>query len=201
MKTENVSIRNEGHITCRSNFYMCEDTLDNEIFDFSCGVNILKGEIDSHIWSIGYLMSMYKYRPNDFVIFEPANIKINGEEMSLVDAGKYICYMDKIYPPFSSKNTIEKIIKKAIKKNNLEYTFEEIIELFELDSQRIKRPLFSIGNERFQAMAAIGFCEGKDIYCFPWLSKKRFEYYRIRMELLFDIFEKFGKIAIVPIGK
>ena len=72
--------------------------------------------------------------------------------------------------------------------------------MFQLDEQRFERPISQVGNEVFRAMAAIGYAHEKEIFCFPWLSKERFDSYRNNLADLLPILEKIGKIAIIPIG-
>jgi len=50
-------------------------------------------------------------------------------------------------------------------------------------------------------MAAIGFCHKKQVFCFPWLSKKRFDYYRGNITDVLNVLESLGKIIILPIGE
>ena len=57
-----------------------------------------------------------------------------------------------------------------------------------------------VGNEIFKAMAAIGFSYKKEIFCFPWLSNRRFESYHENLTTLLQILEKLGKTVIIPVG-
>ena len=62
-------------------------------------------------------------------------------------------------------------------------------------------PLSGIGNERFRCMAAIGYAYDKDIFCFPWLSRMRFDYYHRNLTDVLQILKDRQKIVIFPIGK
>jgi hypothetical protein len=53
----------------------------------------------------------------------------------------------------------------------------------------------------FKAMAAVGYCSKKQIICFPWMSKQRFEYYHENLSDLIDTLEKLEMVTILPIGK
>jgi hypothetical protein len=72
--------------------------------------------------------------------------------------------------------------------------------LFCIDNERFERPLKGVGNEIFKAMAAIGFSYKKEIFCFPWLSNRRFESYHKNLTALLQILENLGKTVIIPIG-
>ena len=167
---------------------------------FSEGVNKLGGEIDSGNWAVSYLLSMYQHRPKDFVLFEAPNALVNNEAISLQELSRYSCYMDQLYPMFSTKATVRKLITQGLKKYPTDASPDDIKKLFFLDDQRFERPLKCVGNEIFRAMAAIGYCHQKEIFCFPWLSNKRFEYYHQNMTYTLELLSDLGKIAIVPVG-
>ena len=69
-----------------------------------------------------------------------------------------------------------------------------------MDSERFERPLAGAGNEIFKAMAAIGYANDKKVFCFPWLSKKRFESYHENLTDLLRTLDDLGQISIVPVG-
>ncbi len=111
----NITIKNDGYVACKSNFYSAQDILSSSECQFSSGINKLQGEIDSGAWAISYLLSMYKYSPDDFVLFETPLIIADDVVMSLEEFSKYSCYMDKVYPLFNSKMPINKLIEKSYK--------------------------------------------------------------------------------------
>ena len=102
---------------------------------------------------------------------------------------------------FSTKTPVKKLIIRALKTNVCYKSLEEIQELFGLDSNRLERPLSSVGNEAFRAMAAIGYSLGKQVFCFPWMSQKRFQYYNNNVSQLLEILESLGKTVILPLGQ
>lgn len=203
MIIENVSVKSDrGYVYCRSCFYTAHDNPSYDVsYSFSVGINKLINEIDSGVWAVSYLLSMYKYRPKDFILFEPVEITVNNSVISLNDISEYTCYMDELYPLFSSKRSVRKLVLGGLKRNNLNYTPDDIRDLFHIYPTRFDRPLTGVGNEIFRCMAAIGYCHGKQIFCFPWLSQKRFEYYHGHMTDLLDILDKLKKIVILPVGK
>ena len=84
MKIDSIHISNSGYVNCRSGFYYSQDILHrSSVYSFSSGINKLIGEIDSGNWAISYLLSMYKYRPKDFILFEQPNAFVNNELISL----------------------------------------------------------------------------------------------------------------------
>lgn len=203
MKIESLNFRAEGYVDCKSGFYTAQDNLSFDVeYTFKTGINKLIGEIDSNVWATSYYLSMYKFRKKDFIIFENDGIIVNDSKLSLDELSEYTCYMDEgFYPLFSTGKSVRKLIMHGIKKNKLDCAPDDIKSIFELDDQRFERPVKCVGNERFRAMAAIGYAHGKQVYCFPWLSKKRFDYYHGNITYLLDMLEELGMIAIVPIGE
>lgn len=202
MKIETIKISNDGYVRCNSCFYSVLDILSNNTeYSFSVGTNRLCGEIDSGVWAISYLLSMYSSKPKDFVLFEKPELEINGNITTLNTVLQYSCYMDNLYPLFSTKASIRKLVTKGIKANQLDYSTDDIKNLFNIDSERFERPLSCVGNEVFKAMAAIGYCHGKQIFCFPWLSQKRFENYHNNINKLLNTLSCLDAIVVLPIGE
>lgn len=196
-----IGVRNNGHVFCKSDFYSAHDIMSGSQYNITCGINKYEGEIDSGIWAVSYLLSMYKYRKNDFVLFEVPSLVFDDAMITLEEFSEYSCYMDTIYPLFDSKTPVDRLIEKAIRSNKLDYTPESIRELFCIDEERFKRPLSGMGNERFKAMAAIGYVNKKQVYCFPWMSYKRYCGYHEHLQWLIDKLSEFNKVVVLPIGK
>ncbi|MEE0859594.1 MAG: hypothetical protein U0M12_09060 [Acutalibacteraceae bacterium] len=73
---------------------------------------------------------MYKYRAKDFILFKQPQVTVNKTAVSLNEFSEYSCYMDEIYPLFSTKSSIRKLVLKGIRKNNLEFSPDDIKELY-----------------------------------------------------------------------
>ena len=188
-------------VYCKSEFYRSLDVCKFDEYEFTSGINFLNGEIDSGIWGISYTLSMYKHKPKDIIFYSSPDIIANDTLASLTDITELSCYMDKTYKLFSSKAPVKNLVSAGLKKSGLSYKIEDIQELFHIDSIRFKRPITQVGNEIFRCMAAIGFSYNKQVFCFPWLSKLRFENYHKNMTDVLGILESFGKIIILPVGK
>ena len=203
MKINTVNIQNDGYINCRSDFYFsCDVLTDGSSYAFSSGVNMLVGEIDSGVWGVSYLLSMYRYRHRkDFTVFKEPVATIDGRVINLKELSEYSCYMDLSYPLFEGHISVRKLVTKALKYSKLNYSCEDIKNMFDLDSYRFEKPLKTVGNERFRAMAAIGFAYGKKIFCFPWLSNRRFEYFYTKsLKWILEKLTELNKIVIMPVG-
>lgn len=196
-----IDINNNGYICCQSCFYTAENVLQpGKSYHLVNGINYLKGEIDSGIWSVSYMLSMYDYCVDDFVLFQSPCLTVNDNSiLTLSEVSNYSCYFDFLHPLFSDNETIKEKVEKGLK-NSTQYSSKDIADIFQIDSERFERPLNCVGNEVFKGMAAIGFCNNKDIYCFPWLSKMRFNSYHNNITYVLDVLERMNKMVIVPIG-
>ena len=200
MKFSNIIIKNKGYVHCKSAFYSCRDVLSSTEYTFTNGINMLNGDIDSGVWAISYLLSMYKHNSQEFILFDEATLTVDGKDMQLDDFLSFSCYMDFLYPLFDTDSSIRTIISDGLEKTQCFATPDDLKELFQLDSERFDRPIKKAGNEYFKAMAAIGCAYNKQVFCFPWLSETRFNYYK-RISDLLNTLESLNKVVIFPVGK
>ena len=212
MNIEKISFKADASVFCKSRFYTSGDGLSEHVnYELTSGINKLESDIDNGAWAVSYYLSMFKYRPKDFMLwdentkrvtFKDAAITVNDEVMSLKDFSEYSCYLDeKLYPLFSSRKTIRQLVSKGIKKTGLNCSADDIKDMFYLDDERFERPVRQVGNERFRSMAAIGYAFGKQVYCFPWHSRYMAEYYQGHLKFLLPKLAELGMIVIFPVGR
>lgn len=200
MSINQIIIKNSGYVLCKSSFYTVTDILDGREFTFTKGVNLLRGDIDSGIFGISYLMSMYK-SIDTRTICMPHVATVDNKQVLLSDLVNNCCYMDAIYPLFSTKRSIRALVAKGAKSLGLSESTDEILDLFMVQGHNRDRAVSQTGNERIKAMAAIAYSYGKDVFCFPWLSKTRYDSFNMHMPALLDTLAKLGKIAVLPLDK
>lgn len=193
-----IKISNAGYIRCKSSFYELDVLLPTDSYQyvFKKGKNIINCEIDSPEVAISYLLSM-RIKNKKNILFCEKSAYVNNQKISLNRILKYSCYIDEINPFFSKKHTVRHLISKGIKNSKMQLTVEQIAEMFKL-TDRIDKPIKATGNEKYQAMVAIAFAYGKQIFCFPWFSKKRTEYYAERIRYLLNVLDEYKKIVIIP---
>ena len=202
MKIESIKLRCDGYVTCRSYFCTYFSSISSKfVYSFTKGVNRLEGEIDDELWSASYLIGMKSARPKDFMIFEDVDVSINEQKYPFTELEKYACYMDTLYPAFSSRKSVRRLVFEALKKNGSNKTVDEVKNIFCLDDQHFERPVKAVGNEQYRAMATIGYSMGKQVYCFPWFSRKRYESYHKNLSWLMEMLENLEMTVILPIGK
>lgn len=200
MSINQISIKNSGYVLCKSSFYTVTDVLDGRDFDFTEGINLLHGDIDSGIFGISYLMSMYK-TIDVRTLFMPQIAMVDGKQVPLSDLAQKCCYMDLAYPLFSSKKSLRSLVDTGLKKSGLSESTDEILRLFAIQRHNVNRAVSQMGNEGVKAMAAVAYSHGKDVFCFPWLSKMRYESFNSHLPAALDILESLGKTVVLPLGR
>ena len=201
MEINEIVIKSEGYIYCKSKFYSACDSLQSySSYTFSQGINKLLGEIDSGNWAASYLLSMYNHRAKDFVLFDDPIVFVNDQKLPLKDISKFTCYMDNLDPLFLTKASIKQMVKKGLTRSRLGFSCDDIKEMFSIDDERFERPISGAGNEIFKALGAIGVAFNKEIFCFPWLSNRRYAYYHKNLTIVLQALEDLRKIVILPLG-
>ncbi len=74
-----------------------------------------------------------------------------------------------IKPRLSSRSIINQI-ENGIKKGKCNLDSRYIQDGFNLSSERIRRNIRYTSGERWKMSAAIGFANGKRLFCYPWLN-------------------------------
>ena len=195
-----IIAKTDGIAYCKSDFYTTCDILHSSQYEFVNGINELVGEIDSGIWGISYILSMYKNKPKDFTLYNTPEIIVDDMLVSIGDFVKCSCYMDQSYHLFSTKQSVRKMVESGIRKTKINFLPEDIRNLFLISQDRFERPISNTGHECFKAMAAISYCYGKQVFCFPWMSKIRFSSYHRNITDLLEILERLNIVAILPLG-
>lgn len=171
-------------------------------YDFKPGVYALSGEIDSGGWA--FAASLYPQNPKNIIMFpEETALYYMGKPVSMKEIQKHACNLDGIPSNKLSgilQSSVKSRIEKGLRKNHLDYTVAEICEMFFIDPDRIDQPIQYVSGHLFCCNAAINFINGKTIYCFPWLSKKMYNYYEIRVEKICEILSDLGKLVFLPVS-
>ena len=199
MSIERFSIFADGYLTCNSSFYTVKDVIRAQAFEFTNGLNLLEGDIDSGIFGISYLIGMYD-KVCKRLIFSDQKASVDGETVTLAELSHKACYLDESYRLFHSKKTIRQLVRSGLKKSALPFNEDEIREMFAIEPFRFDKSIHAVGNERYQAMAAIGFCHAKEVFAFPWFSRSRYKKFEIRFKKITKVLSEYKKIIILPIG-
>ena len=187
-------------VFCRSAFYSALDDCDTEKVVLNEGLNILRGEIDSGLWAIGYVLSMFGGDEKIIVNKNPV-IQLNGCNMSIEQIQNKAVYLDTAFPLFQNELPVCKNIEMGLSKSKFEFSVWDIKSIFKLTDERFDRQISACGNEKLRAMAAIGFSYGKIIYCYPWMSYRRYLYSQSHIRINEEALLPYHAIEILPIGR
>ncbi|MBW7474564.1 hypothetical protein K0T92_07385 [Paenibacillus oenotherae] len=94
--------------------------------------------------------------------------------------------------------SVKKQIIKGLSDSNVSLSYDQIIHNFGLTPERINHKFAGIGNERWNASAAIGMARGSILYCFPWLNSDFITRLRPRIEAIVREAKKQDGIVLIP---
>ena len=138
-------------------------------FIFEKGVYALAGDIDSGGWALTTALSPMDNE--NCVLGQEGELYYNNQYISLDDIRCYTCSLDRFNPVADMPDTtVRQMVNAGLTSSQLPYSADEIMKLFCIDPVRFEKPLSTMGHQLFNATAAIGFSQGKEIYCFPWIG-------------------------------
>ena len=79
---------------------------------------------------------------------------------------------------FKKRKTIRQQIEYGVHNIKQEFDAKEIQRMFKVSEARIDRNIEFVGIERWKASAAIGYANGKKIFCFPWMNSEDIELWK-----------------------
>jgi len=176
------------------NYGQMRDCCQDFTADFSSGNAYgLIGECGMGGWALSYVLS-------GKTEIQSGEISLDQTPVTSSFLSKIGCYVGEGYLNKSlfGEKTIRQQIIEGLKANDINFSLQEIIDLFELSQSRLDRKMGQISNERWNASAAIGFAHGKSIYCFPWLNTAWINTLNQRIEHCVRILKQFGAIVIIP---
>lgn len=188
-----------GYFTIYSNLWgVFRSHCDDVSYNFNGGVYLLSGEIDSGAWAFSSTLCSKK-RKDTCIIDDNTKFYIENREVSLDDVRKISCDLDAVSKQMALTNkSVRNIVEDAIIKFKRPFTVEDVRKMFQLTDVRYNRLLNQVGNERFRCNAAIGFLQGKKIFCFPWFSKRAEEYYHGNIYETCNILAELGCTILMP---
>ncbi|MDG0810634.1 P-loop NTPase family protein [Cohnella rhizosphaerae] len=169
------------------NYGSMRDSLDDFSYTFKKGMIYgLIGECCAGGWALSYVLAG-RHKPLSGEVL--ADDK--KQEFTLFKQLGWYLGDDNYKDDMKTKNIFAKSVHaqiiKGIKKNGGNY--QEILDVFKLTDNRIKRKISHIGNERWNASAAIGYAHSRQIFCFPWLSSGWLLRHKARFQIFFRIFK------------
>ena len=103
--------------------------------------------------------------------------------------------------PKFNKNTIKEQIEYGIRCKKTNESFSTIQNMFNVSNDRIVRNINYVSGERWKASAAIGYANGRKIFCYPWMNTKDVEHLREQLSHTIKVLQENGCIVIMPTTK
>lgn len=169
------------------NFYGIIGEFGNGGAALSCGITGNTNYYEGKIWvndketSIDYLIQNSWYVGND----------LHSSNSKRIFSCK----------PRITKNTIGEQIEFGIRKVRSDLDFRTVQNIFNLSDERIDRNIEYVSGERWKASAAIGFANGKKIFCYPWFNSKDIDQLEGQLLNTVKSLLDFGCIVIMPTTK
>ena len=186
-----------GYLWCKASWgeFSCAGCAECTI---EPGITLLHGDVDSAAWGISYAISMFDKNNIKTQIWPDSSFMINDILCQIEDIKARTCYMDVNNPLFECDYTVREMVEKALFDNASRFSVKDICSIIPITPFRFERKLSQVGNEKFRCMAAIGYANNKTIYCFPWMSKSRYNYYHRNLTDVLNILRDLGQTVLIP---
>ena len=183
-----------------------QDFLENKCFEFH------SGNLYGLIAEFGNGGAAFSCGLTGNTNFYEGKVYIDDKEKSINDLKKESWYIgDDLYEykskglfgckPILKKKTIKEQIEHGISNKNREMDFYTIQREFDISNERINRNIEFVSGERWKASAAIGFANGKQIFCYPWMNSKDVEHLEEQLTKTIKYLIDSECIVIIPTTK
>ena len=88
-------------------------------------------------------------------------------------------------------------IEKYLDKNKIDFSLQDLQQMFSISDARIDRALCGIGIEIWKFSFLAGFLQSKKIFSFPWLNSNHL-FWNMDFSLIFDTIKSFAGIILIP---
>ncbi|MGG4143820.1 hypothetical protein ABEW34_11850 [Paenibacillus algorifonticola] len=176
------------------NFPTWKETLSDFSYTFSPGkVYAIISEPGRGGWAISYLLAG---RVRSYA----GSLLVNQKLANSRTLKTYGWYVGEAHEPSAITSLFR---QKTIRQQLQSYTsnnhmVDELIDRFELSPSRLDRQMKHISNERWNASAAIGLGQEKQIFCFPWMDDIWKNAIRARLRLCSEILRQQNGMVIIP---
>lgn len=116
-----------------------------------------------------------------------------GNDLYQYRTSGFFCNKPKI-----NKKTIKEQIEYGVRCKLIDRDFTTIQKMFKISSERVERNISFVSGERWKASAAIGYANGKRIFCYPWMNSKDIEHLKEQLSHTVEALLDVGCIVIIP---
>ena len=172
---------------CQGNLYGIMGEFGSGGAALSCGITgntkFYEGQIfiDDKEVTIDYLIQNSWYVGND--LYNANSNKLLDKKMRIM------------------KNTIKDQIEQGVRKVNNKLDANTIQDMFGISSERVCRNIEYVSVERWQASVAIGFANGRKLFCYPWFNSKDIGKLEKQLTNTVKTLRDLGCIVIMPTTK
>lgn len=99
------------------------------------------------------------------------------------------------------KNTIKEQIEFGINNVRKDLEFASIQRDFKLSNERINRNIEFVSGERWKASSAIGYANGKKVFCYPWFNSKDIKQFQEQLADTINTLLNLECIVMIPTTK
>lgn len=158
------------------------------------------GEIGEGGWALSYILAG-RCKPLE------GKIEINDIASDQKILQKYSCYVGEgisinKYKFLFKRATVRDLLHQGIRQRKCPNDcIDDIVNLFGLSKERLNRTIENYSGERWRASLAVGYANGRQIYCFPWLNSNWLNKYIIGMRefaSILALLKETGAIIIIP---
>lgn len=134
--------------------------------------------------------------------FYEGNVYIDDQESSMEYVIKNSWYvgleLKNTKRLFKKRQTIRQQIEYGVRNLNQEFDAETIQSIFRLSDARIDRYIEFVSGERWKMSAAIGYANGRKIFCYPWMNSWDIEHLKEQLSNTIKYLLDSDCIVIVP---
>jgi len=167
------------------------DTCNEFSYIFTKGIYFLTGEIDIGAWSFAYSLAIDAKNVHAHyksIILNNKNVDLAEVQKQSFHVGQYIAY---------GKKSFESVIKNALKQSNSNLSYDDFLLKYGFSDAPVKSWKMNCVNQKIWYISTlIGLALNKQIFIFPWLSKK--EYLSSYFQKAFDLLSNEDIITLVP---
>ena len=128
---------------------------------------------------------------------------VNDNIASIEELKKYSCFIAS--NELNSFNSLVKripikfILNHYINKSGLGLQLKDVKDIFCLSNDVIEKTLLEQDKNIWMSSLAIGYVQGKDIFCYPWLNENEIDHYLFAHKIgVIDFLKNNNKIIVVP---
>ena len=99
---------------------------------------------------------------------------------------------------FRRKKTIKQQIEYGARTSSQEFNIDTIQNIFRLSDERIDRNIECVSGERWKASAAIGYANGRKVFCYPRMNSNDIEHFKVQLSKTIEYLIQSRCIVIMP---